>query len=356
MEENKQEENIFDEILVQDRQAFNSFLNNIYGASVPPPEKPTKKDLSFFAMAGLDLILFFFSAIGAALLSAIRTGALFFLIEYLLVQDFNVGQPIAVAFGIIAMIGSLFGFEGNLLAIGLRKGRESGKLTVSGWSIFVSFATIIAAGIFSSFSIVNLSGSNAQEIMKVVMALITGAASGVVAYFSSENFGFILNSVSTRRNELLHNHQLAFKEWLDGANEAYKKSSYNIRSKRASQIYGNGLLQSNFTSEAGTSNLLQNTGNLEPKLKSSEIAGNFIEAFLNKNGRLPTQTEIVDGANVGSTSAYYYMCEYMDKNADKLIQYGIKRGDGSVITSDVIQKARESLSKKNSNSSLTENQ
>lgn len=345
MEENKQEENIFDEELLKDKLAFEAFINNIYAKAVPPPQKPTEKDLSFFSLAGLELSLFVLSALGAAVLSAVRTGGLFYVLEILLISRFGLGDVLGNLFGTISMVAALFAFEGFLIAYGVRHGRESGKLNVSKWGLGVSFLTVISAGVFSSFSIVNISGTPFESFMNILLAIITGFASALTAYYASDNMGHILNFVTASKNSLLQGHQEAYQVWIDGANKAYTSSKYNIRGKRASQIYGNGLLQSNFNSEVGASNPLQNTANLEPKLKSNEIAANFIEAFLNKNGRMPTQTEIVDGANVGTTSAFYYMCEYMVNNADRLIASNIRRGDGSLVTPEMIQKAKDSLDK-----------
>ena len=190
-----QENNIYDEATKNDAMAIESFLENVYAKSVPPPLKPNKKELSFWAIAGLESTIFVMSAIGAAVLSAIRTSGLFFILESLLMIKFNLDVNFGYGLGILAMVSSLLAFEGYLLGYGLVKGRRSGRLEVSNVGMWISMITVIAAGIFSSLSIVTLS-ETANLIVNGLMAVITGAAAAIVAFYASENFLKPINVLS----------------------------------------------------------------------------------------------------------------------------------------------------------------
>ena len=188
-ENNIEDINLYEQELQKDNQAFEAYLRNIYEKHVPRPTPPTEEDLSFWTIAGLESSLFVLSAVGAAVLSAVRTGGLFWLLETLLFAKFGTDyQAGGNILGFVSMVASLLAFEGFLLAFGLTKGRESGKMEVSKIGLNVSMVTVIAAGIFSSFSIVTLTNAQ-QQFMDIVLALITGGASALVAFYSSENFG-----------------------------------------------------------------------------------------------------------------------------------------------------------------------
>lgn len=232
------EKNIYEQTLVNDGDAIEAYLHNIYRKSVPEPQPPTKQELSFWKIAGIESSLFVLSAVGAAVLSAIRTGGLFYILEVKLIEKFKLNSILGNSLGGLSMITALLAFEGFLIAYGLTKGKESGKIQVSKTGMTVSIATIIMAGIFSSFSIVSVT-DDFQMFMNILLALITGSASAIVAFYSSENLGFILNHVTARKNEILLNHQNAYMAWHGEAVNTYLNSTYNIRHKRSSKIYGN---------------------------------------------------------------------------------------------------------------------
>jgi hypothetical protein len=247
-------DNVYESILSQDGEAIEAYLKNIYRKSVPEPEAPTSDDLSFWKIAGLESSMFVLSAIGAAILSAIRTGGLFYILEIKLIEKFEIDPLFGNIFGVISMITALLAFEGFLLAFGLTRGKESGRLEVSRVGMVLSLITIVGAGVFSSFSIVSVT-DGFQSFMNILLALITGSASAFIAFYAAENLGFILNHVTAKKNEILSDHQEAYMNWREDAVSAYLKSHYNIRHKKSANIYNN---QGNSQSQQRTHQSQQN--------------------------------------------------------------------------------------------------
>ena len=236
MTDEEQNKNYYEDVLENDAAAIEAYINNIYKKSVPPPVSPSGKEMSFWRIAGLESSIFVLSAIGAAVLSAIRTGGLFYILEVKLIQKFAIASWFGQTFGLISMAASLLAFEGFILAYGLTKGKESGRITISKFGLIISLLTIVAAGIFSSFSIVSVSQTMSNGI-SIVLALITGGAAAGVAFFSSENFGFILNHVIDVRNTKRETHEKNFFKWRSKAVASYAESIYNIRHKRSKNVY-----------------------------------------------------------------------------------------------------------------------
>ena len=326
-----QENNIYDEATKNDAMAIESFLENVYAKSVPPPLKPNKKELSFWAIAGLESTIFVMSAIGAAVLSAIRTSGLFFILESLLMIKFNLDVNFGYGLGILAMVSSLLAFEGYLLGYGLVKGRRSGRLEVSNVGMWISMITVIAAGIFSSLSIVTLS-ETANLIVNGLMAVITGAAAAIVAFYASENFGFIMNHVTAKRNEILKLHGDAYADWRSEGVASYKKSSYNIRSSKSEHVYGK---KNNGSQQQAPQ---ENASQPQTKKRPGELVKEYMVNALNNENRLPEPKEIQDAYGLNPSTVYYAYAEFVVSNQQELF----KR---NYITADAIEKYVLALAK-----------
>lgn len=227
----------FDSIISEDADAIEAFLKNFYSKSVPPPSQPTKKELSFWEIAGLQSSMFSLAAVGGIVLSAIRTGGIFYIIELALVDKFNLGI-VGKVLAFISMFAALGAFELFVLAYGIDKGMKSNKLKVSGWGIATAMLTIIFASVFSSFSIVDDVPKDVSLWMDIIMSLVSGFASALVVYFSSENLGFVVSSVTVVRNDKLKKHGDAFAVWRKNGVDQYLESAYNIRKKKSEKIYG----------------------------------------------------------------------------------------------------------------------
>lgn len=317
----QEERNIYEEELRKDNEAFEAYLNNIYKKDVPRPEPPTPEELSFWRLAGLESSLFVMSAIGSALLSAIRTGGLFWLLEELLFQKFGLDDQFSFLGSILgfgSMIFALMAFEGFLLGYGLTKGRESGKMEVSKTGLIVSLVTVISAGIFSSFSIVNVT-EGFQAFMNILLALITGGASALVAFYSSENLGFILNNVSSKKNEKLSEHREADRRWREDARDSYVSSHYNIRHKKSDRVYGSNTQSTQSNQETSKSNQKQEP---QKKLSKFDVAYNFISEYYAQNKNLPTNKYVSENGDVALGTAYSALQKFTIDNAQELISLG----------------------------------
>lgn len=316
----QEERNIYEEELRKDNEAFEAYLNNIYKKDVPRPEPPNKEELSFWRLAGLESSLFVLSAVGSALLSAIRTGGLFWLLEELLFQKFGLDSQFSFLGNILgfgSMIFALMAFEGFLLGYGLTKGRESGRMEVSKTGLIVSLVTVISAGVFSSFSIVTVS-DGWQAFMNIVLALITGGASALVAFYSSENLGFILNNVSSKKNEKLSEHREADRRWREDARESYISSHYNIRHKKSDRVYGNG----NQPSQPQQQPKQDQKQEQQKKLSKFEIAYNFISEYHIQYGNIPTNKIVSETAGVALGTAYSAIQKFVIDNYQELLGKG----------------------------------
>lgn len=330
-EQNAEDVDIYTEETRKDAEAIESYLQNVYSLQVPPPQKPTPRDLSFWDIAGLESSIFVSSALGAAILSAIRTSGLFFLLEMLLMQKYNIDPLIGGGLGFIAAIASLLAFEGFLLGYGVVKGKRSGKMEVSTAGMIISFVTVVAAGIFSSLSIVTIN-ETLEIVINTIMAVITGGAAAAVAFFASENFGYIQNSVAAKRNEKLFAHQEAINEWREKGVATYKRSHYNIRSSKS--IYGNHPLKQNQDSKEVAS--------ISPssKKRPGEQVRDYIVEVINSENRLPSQKEIQAALGINASTSYYSFIEFVVANQVNIFKRGY-------MSAEEIEKYILALAKKN---------
>ncbi len=289
-----------------------AYLNHKWAKTSPEPLPPTADELSFWKIAGLESSLFVVSAIGSAILSAIRTGGLFWLLEELLFQKFEALSWASGIFGFASMVAALMAFEGFLLAYGLTKGKESGKMEVSRTGLIVSLVTVMAAGIFSSFSIVTVS-DGWQAFMNILLALITGGASAMVAYFSSENLGFILNHINAKRQEVQDQHQKNAIHWREQGIKSYNTARKMLIANASS--YG----QVNQSTPTPQPEVKQE----EQKLSKTETANSWISEYVNKNNTLPTNQKVSDALSVAIGTAHTRLNQYIFDNQQELLSKGI---------------------------------
>jgi len=306
----KQEINITPEqyrkFLQEDEAKIDSYNSYYSKFKVPKPTPPTKEELSFWNLAGLESSIFVLSGLGAATLSAIRTGGLFFLMEVLLVKKYDLPELFGTSAGIAALITSLLAFEGTLIGIGLVRGRESGKIKVSTTSLVVSLLTVGLASIFSSFTIVTLS-ENWQLAMNITLALVTGIASSITAFLSFENVGFIRNDVENKRKELIATHSKNYKIWEEGM-----MASYNLTRKTISSRAMTDYVQVETPSVPSPQ--------IDQKKKSkSELAYDFVQEYYLQNNSIPTNQKVADASGVSIGSAYKAIGDFVISNKEELI-------------------------------------
>lgn len=315
-----------------EEEAFKTeeYLKLIYAKKVPEPIPPTEQELSFWNIAGLESSLFVMSGIGSAILSAIRTGGLFWILEVLLFSKFDIPSLswLGGIFGFLSMASALMAFEGFLLAYGLTKGKESGKMEVSKTGLIISITTVVAAGIFSSFSIVTISESW-QAVMNIILALITGAASALVAYFSSENFGFILNHINAKRTEIRKKHQDEYSSWREQGVKSYTSAKNGIMKNINS-------MQSQVSPTSNPNIPLSEAPQSQAKKSKIEQAYDYVSNYYNNKRTLPTNKNISDSLNIAIGSAFKGLGKFIVENRTELLAK-------QVVTEEQVRQAMKSL-------------
>jgi len=216
------------EMIERDANAQEVYIENVYSRKITPPEKPKT---TFWSIVGVDAVLYTISGIGASILSGIRTGGLFYILEQTLLTEYNLGSAITGSLSTASLITSLLAFEGFLLATGFSNGRRKGKVTISKWSLFVAFLVVMSAGIFSGLGIIDTT-SEMNNILNVILALITAIGAGVITYFGGENIGYSFHFYNEEKKRMIEEYKNEYNEYRENALRAYGSSRYNINSKR----------------------------------------------------------------------------------------------------------------------------
>lgn len=300
----------YQEYLQQESDKIKAYEEWYSDHKIPKPLPPSENEMSFFTIAGLEASIFVLSGLGAAVLSAIRTGGLFFLMEVLLVKKYGLDPILGFGLGVLAAIASLLTFEGSLIGVGLIKGRESGKIKVSMLVVILSLTTVILASIFSSFTIVELT-ENISLIMNVTLAVITGLASPTATYLLFENVGFIRNFVKSEREKINSLFEEKLEEWDKGM-----LSSYNASRKTVVSRVGDNYIPQ------------QNNGDVreqkqdQKKISKFEIAYNFVVDHYGKLKAIPTNKYVSENAEVALGTAYAAIQKFQIDNAEELVSEG----------------------------------
>ena len=203
----------------------------IYILTHPFPEEPGH--VSFWKTLGFEAVSFYLAAIGGVVLAAVRTGGMFMATEEMIIKGLGVTTNFFYqALPVITMIASLFAFELYLFAMGLRKGRESGKLNTSWWGTGAAFGVSILAGAISSLPLVGVGITNGIGLYfswLLVIGMAVGAT--VLAYLGAENIGVLHN---------VHEKNVfdTFQRWLQEKAVWYQKLQTDYRSKGRSRIFG----------------------------------------------------------------------------------------------------------------------
>lgn len=304
----------------EEAERTETYLRLIWAKKVNEPVPPTKEELSFWKIAGLESSLFVTSGIGSAILSAIRTGGLFWLLEELLFKKFEALAWASGIFGFLSMVAALMAFEGFLLAYGLTKGKESGKMEVSTTGLWISLITVMAAGIFSSFSIVQVS-DGWQAFMNIVLALITGGASALVAYFSSENLGFIMNHIAAKKQEIQDAHTKAVLHWREQGIKSYTTARKGIMANASSYGLENAISIPEQHAEVEQ----------QKKISKAEQAYNAIQKYYVEKNGIPTNQSVVDITGVALGTVHGAIELFKINNKEELLFKGL-------VTQDEINK------------------
>lgn len=217
--------------LAQDEIARLESYEKIYALTHPFPKKPEK--ISFWQMMALEAGAFYIAAIGGVVLAAIRTGGLFMATEQLILSKLVTTSNFLVqVLPIMTLISSLFAFEGYLFAVGLRKGRESGRLNTSVWGTGAAFVVSILAGWVSSLPIVDINTSAGVGLgLYWLLAFAMGAGATILAYLGAENVGVLHN---------VHESKVAIitEKWQGETKTWYEFMQRDYRNRGRSKIFG----------------------------------------------------------------------------------------------------------------------
>jgi len=203
----------------------------IYALTHPFPEEPGH--VSFWKNMGFEAVAFYLAAIGGVVVAAIRTGGMFMATEEMIIQQLGVtSNAFYRALPVVTMVASLFAFELYLFAIGLRKGRESGRLNTSWWGTGAAGAVSILSGAISSLPLVGVGTTNGIELYfswLLVIGMSVGAT--LLSYLGAENIGVLHN---------IHDKKVydKFQGWIQDKATWYTKMQTDYRSKGRNRIFG----------------------------------------------------------------------------------------------------------------------
>ena len=156
----QQEPSVTDFYGKEEAEQLKDYIESYYAIKVPPPLKYNEEDLSFWKIAGLETISFFIPSVAFAIFSAVRTSGFFFIQEQTLLSKYNLPEGFIWVLSLIVMIMGILGFEGILLARGIKEGRVQQENKESKASTYLSASVIIGIGIYIGLSMLPIPDSD----------------------------------------------------------------------------------------------------------------------------------------------------------------------------------------------------
>jgi hypothetical protein len=302
--------------------------------------------LSFWTIAGLEAIFFTLAGLGVAIYSAIRTGGLFYLMEVLLLKEYNLPDSIVSLFSLSAMVTSLLAFELYVLAHGFSKGRENKDINRSGIGLYLSLGVIVLAGVFTGFALIPELNSTFKLVFYTIIAVATGVAGGLIALYAGENIGFTFFKVETVRKNLTDKHMENYQKWREAAVKAYSSSHYALGSKKSTSFARN---VAGVPLEPPTETPAHLKSG-KAKLKETEwtdadseefvLAYNKIVAFVKENARLLRVTEL-DNLGTDKSETYLAFSRFILHNEQYLINNNFATAENIKKVKKYIQKVSD---------------
>jgi hypothetical protein len=380
-EEEVQEESVLEEVAgmyAEESKAMLVYIRDSYSEKVKPPKPPEDKDLTFFALAGFETISFSVPAFAMALFSAVRTGQFFYVLELLMLSQYNlITGYLANSLAFAVMVLSLFGFEGYILARGIKNGRkkvvlagDNVEVESNGLATALSFLVILSIAIFSGTELIDDLSSVFIRNMNIYMVFITGLASTVLVFFGGDDIGIASESYTVKKRRLLSKHSKDYQEWWEGAVRSWVgvKASYSKKGKGSNKntpvkqpSTNTPVMSSDWRSvkleltpeqmyelanmdlsDVSRKEALAKSFNVVTKTienwsgQAQKIVGDWvaIEEHIEKTGAFPTSDEMrnmkLSGKNVSM---------YIINNSKDLL-------DNNLIPDAYIQKANDTLNKK----------
>lgn len=240
-----EELNITEDYIELELQAQQQYIDNVYSRKVPAPKKP---NTSFWNLVGIDATLFSLSALFGAILSSVRTGGLFYILEQELLKEYSITTSVTNVLSTVALVASLVAFEGFLLAVGFSVGRRNSNVKISKLGIVLAFLVVISAGVFSGFGIVEIA-QDTRNMINIALAIITAISSAFITYFGGENIGYSIALYEKKKSEIEDQFQKDFNSWNESAMKSYSSSKYNILGRNYIGNKLSNLLSKNETEE-----------------------------------------------------------------------------------------------------------
>lgn len=306
----------------EEAEHLENYIRTYYATKVPPPNKPEKEDLSFWKLAGFETISFFIPSISFAVFSALRTSG-FFLIEQLALYaiyeaKFGFPRELSWFLSAIVMIASVLGFEGYMLAKGIKEGRNQSENHVSKTGTWLTFIVIILAGVYTGVGLISIPDGT-KTFIDVIMALITGISGGVITFYGGNDIGYAIKSFETKKKSIENEFQEKYNDWYESAVQSY------ITAKRqVGKI--SGISNSTKSEQAKEQE--------QKKLSKFEIAYNFIAEHYSRTKSIPTNEVVSKGADLALGTAFSAIQRFVIDNGSDLVSNG-------AISEDVLEDTKK---------------
>ena len=297
----------------EEAEQLENYIRTYYATKVPPPSKPEKSDLSFWKLAGFETISFFIPSISFAIFSALRTSG-FFLIEQLALyaiyeQKFGFPRELSWILSVVVMLASILGFEGYMLAKGIKEGRNQTENRVSKTGTWLTFIVIILAGVYTGIGLITIP-DNVKTVIDVIMALITGISGGVITFYGGNDIGYAIKSFETKKETIENEFQTKYNDWYESAVQSY------ITAKRQ-------VAKVSAVSNSAKSEQTKEEKQEQKKLSKFEIAYRFATDYYLKNKTIPTNKVVSEGSDVALGTAFSAIQKFTIDNYQELISNGV---------------------------------
>lgn len=294
----------------EEADKIENYINVFYATKVPPPNPPSASDLSFWKISGFETISFFLPSISFAIFSAVRTAGFFFIQEKTLLGAYDIPPLMIWLLSLLVMGTAIMGFEGYMLARGIKQGREQTENKVSWAGTYLTVTVIILVGIFTGIGMIKINNMTKLYI-DVGMALVTGISGGIITFFGGNDIGYALKKFDLERMRLQKEFQDNFNGWRESAVRSYFSAHRRTAGTQSSYVHPDAPQQ--------------------VKMSKLEKAYLFVSNHYAKTKSLPINQIISDNAGVSLGTAYKGLAMFIVKNENELV------GNGSVKQEQVIK-------------------
>lgn len=319
----------------EEAEQLKDYIDTYYAVKVPPPAKPKPEELSFWKLAGFETLSFFIPSISFAIFSAIRTSGFFFVQEKTHLERFGIPVILVWLLSFVVMLSSILGFEGILLARGIKRGRQQDENKEENWATILSVSVIISVAIYTGVSMIQGIPDNVMLYIDVFMILLTGIAGGIITFFGGNDIGFAWKTYETKKETMLTEHQTKYDEWYEKAVQSYISTKKQVSKVTA---IPNSSRQPNQTETE--------QGNSKNQSKAQR-AYDFVKQYYLKNGDLPTNKIVSDGTGLAVGTAFSAIESFVFDNAEELVSKGL-------VSQEKVDKIRKSKGISNRISSVSE--